>query len=109
EKISASGQGSFLTVLKRFGKHNENMLSFPMEGYTLAIDFKNTQNVHALLEELDELVLKYHGRFYLAKDSRLSSEVVEKGYSQIENFRKFRKHHKLDEQFVSLQSKRLHL
>lgn len=109
ERISKSGQGSFLTVLKRFGKQNENMLSFPMEGYTLAIDFKNTKKVHALLKELDELVLKYHGRFYLAKDSRLSSEVFEKGYSQIEDFRKFRKHHKLDQQFASLQSKRLRL
>ncbi len=109
EKIASSGEGSFLTVLKRFGKQNNNMLSFPKEGYTLAIDFKNTKKVRKLLNELDELVLKYDGRFYLAKDSRVTKEIFESGYEKIELFRKFRKDHQLDGKFSSLQSQRLSL
>ena len=40
QRIVASRCGSFLAVLKAFGKGNDNLLSFPMEGYTLALDFK---------------------------------------------------------------------
>ena len=59
ERISASKRGSFLAALKAFGKGNDNYLSFPMEGYTLALDFKLDQGLFALLDELDKIVLDY--------------------------------------------------
>ena len=59
ERISASKRGSFLAVLKAFGKGSDNYLSFPMEGYTLALDFKLDQGLFALLDELDKIVLDY--------------------------------------------------
>jgi FAD/FMN-containing dehydrogenase len=64
--ISDSGKGSFLAVLKLYGKANENYLSFPMEGYSLALDFKIDKETFNLFDELDKLVLKHGGRFYLA-------------------------------------------
>ncbi len=105
--IGNSGKGSFLAVLKLYGKANENYLSFPMEGYSLALDFKIEEGIFVLLDQLDEIVLKYNGRIYLAKDARVSKEVFEKGYQQIETFRKFRRDNHMDTTFQSLQSKRV--
>ena len=105
--ISNSGKGSFLAVLKLYGKANDNWLSFPMEGYSLALDFKIENGLFDLLDKLDEIVVKHKGRIYLTKDVRVSKEIFEKGYRQIETFRQYRKHKKMDSKFQSLQSKRV--
>ena len=107
EKISKSGKGSFLAVLRLYGKENENYLSFPMKGYSLALDFKIEKGIFELLNSLDEIVLKYGGRIYLTKDVRVSKESFEKGYPNIEKFRELRKKYAMSEKFVSLQSKRV--
>ena len=60
--ISDSGKGSFLAVLKLYGKANDNWLSFPIEGYSLALDFKIEKGLFELLDSLDEIVLKYKGQ-----------------------------------------------
>lgn len=105
--VASSGKGSFLAVLKLHGKTNENYLSFPMEGYSLTLDFKIEDGVFELLDTLDEIVVKYGGRIYLAKDVRVSKEVFEKGYPRIDAFRQFRKDNGMDGTFHSLQSKRV--
>ena len=105
--ISDSGKGSFLAVLKLYGKANDNWLSFPIEGYSLALDFKIEKGLFELLDRLDEIVLKHKGRIYLTKDVRVSKETFEKGYPQIETFRQYRKENKMDEKFQSHQSKRV--
>jgi decaprenylphospho-beta-D-ribofuranose 2-oxidase len=105
--ISKSGKGSFLAVLKLYGKANGNYLSFPMEGYSLALDFKIEKSLFKLLDELDKIIVKYKGRIYLAKDVRVSKKVFEKGYPQIEIFRQYRKENKMKGKFESLQSKRV--
>nr|MBL0687649.1 FAD-binding protein [Sulfurospirillum sp.] len=105
--ISSSGKGSFLAVLKLYGKANENWLSFPIEGYSLALDFKIEKGLFELLDRLDEIVVKHKGRIYLTKDVRVKKETFEKGYPQIETFREFRKQNKMDTKFQSNQSKRV--
>lgn len=105
--ISDSGKGSFLAVLKLYGKANENFLSFPMEGYSLALDFKLDKGLFAFLDQLDEIVVKFGGRIYLSKDVRVNKETFEKGYPMIEKFRQFRQQSGADKKFVSLQSKRV--
>jgi decaprenylphospho-beta-D-ribofuranose 2-oxidase len=107
--ISKSGKGSFLAVLKLYGKANGNWLSFPMEGYSLALDFKIEKGLFDLLDKLDETVIKHKGRIYLAKDARVTKEVFEKGYPQIESFRAYRKENKMDTKFQSFQSKRVEI
>lgn len=106
-KIANSGKGSFLAVLKLFGRGNSNWLSFPKEGYTLALDFKIEPGLFELLDELDQCILEYGGRFYLAKDARVSKTVFEAGYPAIAQFREFRSKHKMNQKFNSLQSSRL--
>ncbi len=105
--IAKSGKGSFLAVLKLYGKANKNYLSFPMEGYSLALDFKIEKGLFELLDELDKIVLKYKGRIYLTKDVRVSKETFEKGYPMIDKFRRFRETNGMDKKFNSLQSKRV--
>lgn len=90
-EISKSGKGSFLAVLKLYGKANENYLSFILEGYSLALDFKIDKGVFELLNRLDKIVNKHKGRIYLTKDVRVSQEVFEKGYPHISQFRDLRK------------------
>ena len=107
--IAVSGIGSALSVLKLFGKENENYLSFPMEGFTLALDFKISRNLMTLLDKLDRIVLEYGGRIYLTKDVRMSATVMEKGYPKLTQFREVRSKYQCENKFCSLQSNRLGL
>ena len=105
--ISSEKLYSFLAVLKLYGAENKNYLSFPLEGYSLAIDFKLSDNLYSLLEKLDHIVLKYKGRIYLSKDVRINKDTFEVNYSKIEKFRNIRQKYQMDKKFQSLQSKRV--
>lgn len=107
--IVKSGRGSFLAVLKVFGAENDNLLSFPMEGYTLALDFKIEPELFGLLERLDQMVLEYGGRIYLTKDVRMSAAVFRKSYHGTASFQAVRERYGARGKFVSFQSKRLGL
>ncbi|MCF6345069.1 MAG: FAD-binding oxidoreductase [Thiomicrorhabdus sp.] len=108
-EIVNSKRGSFLAVLKVFGAENANYLSFPMEGYTLAIDFKIDPTLFAFLDKLDEMVLHYGGRLYLAKDARMSEAMFKQSYPNWETFQTIRQQYGADQCFNSLQSQRLGL
>ncbi len=106
---SHANKGAFLAVLKLHGAANDNLLSFPLEGYSLALDFKMDEDILALLEQLDQIVVKYHGRIYLAKDSRMSKITFEKCYPDFNQFKKIREKYHMKSKFNSHQSKRLGL
>ena len=105
--ISNSKSFSFLAVLKRFGTET-SYFSFPMEGYSLALDFPINSNNLLLMKVLDEITIKYGGRFYLAKDSRIKKNIFEKSDNRISEFRKYRQN-KIQKKFSSIQSDRLNL
>ncbi|MGO8959905.1 MAG: FAD-binding protein [Streptosporangiaceae bacterium] len=91
ERISQTRAPSFVTVLKRFGPGDEGLLSFPMSGWTLALDFPaRTPGLAPLLSWLDEQVVTAGGRVYLAKDSRVSPAALAAMYPRLEEFRKVR-------------------
>jgi decaprenylphospho-beta-D-ribofuranose 2-oxidase len=81
----------FLGTLKRFGPASGGGLSFPMPGWSLAIDMPagNPALVPAL-EELDRDVRRAGGRVYLAKDARLSRNAFERMYPEVSAWRKAR-------------------
>ena len=107
-RISTAGTGSFLAVLKRFGAQ-DGALSFPMEGYTLALDFPINTTTLRLLTELDRITLAHGGRFYLAKDSRMSAATFAASDKRIDAFRQQRKDNNWQDKFKSAQSERLAL
>lgn len=108
-RISDAGLASPLAVLKVFGPGNDNHLSFPIEGYTLALDFKATPEALDVANELDRLVLDAGGRLYLTKDSRMSEKTFRASYPRIEEFEAVRKEYGAAGLFVSEQSRRLGL
>jgi FAD/FMN-containing dehydrogenase len=106
--ISAEGAGSFLAVLKRMGGQTSRF-SFPMEGYTLALDFPVNARTLRLMEQLDAITLDHGGRFYLAKDARMSPETLRRSDARVEGFEKMRNRNDRRDTFASAQSERLKL
>ena len=107
EKITGAGREPCLGVLKLFGPENDNLLSFPMKGYTLALDFKVSPGLFPLLDELDAVVLDHGGRHYLAKDARMKTVVFERGYPKAIEFKTIRAQYGVTDKINSLQSRRL--
>jgi len=91
-EIAQSGEGSFLSILKTFGNRRpKGMLSFPLPGVTLALDFPNKgKKTLKLFERLDSIVRDAGGRIYLAKDARMSRDVFEAGYPLLSEFLQYR-------------------
>ncbi|SFS07828.1 FAD/FMN-containing dehydrogenase [Dyella sp. OK004] len=96
--IAASGQGSFLAVLKQFGDvPSPGMLSFPRPGTTLALDFPNRGgSTLALLNRLDDIVAAAGGAVYPAKDARMSATYFKQYFPAWESFS-----HYIDPKFSS--------
>ena len=82
ERVAASGHGAFLAVLKRFGATRPGLLSFPMEGYSLALDFPLRRGTPELLHSLDRITHARGGRVYLAKDACCQPERMRQGYAE---------------------------
>lgn len=90
--VAASGQGSFLAVLKTFARNRSpGLLSFPMAGATLALDFPNRgASTLALFDRLDAIVRQAGGRLYPAKDARMPRDLFQAGYPGLPEFLRFR-------------------
>ncbi len=86
ERIARSRLASPLAVLKRLGDSGPGLMSFPMAGYTLAVDFPNRANAVGLLGELETLTAQAGGRIYLAKDSTARPETIADMYVKRADF-----------------------
>jgi L-gulonolactone oxidase len=85
---AASGQGSFLAVLKDLGDIAPvGLLSFPREGTTLALDFQNQgERTIRLMADLDKIVASAGGRLYPAKDGRIPADMFQAGFPKFQEF-----------------------
>ena len=87
-RVQESSFHSYLTVMKLL-REEHGYLSFPMEGYTVSMDFANSTGLREFLNKLDEDVVELGGRIYLAKDARMSPKTFREGYPRSEEFEAF--------------------
>lgn len=90
EAVAASGDASFLAVLKSMGRAGHGLLSFAMPGYTLALDVPARPGSAALFAALERITLEAGGRIYLAKDSTLSAAGFATMYPDAGRFQEIR-------------------
>jgi decaprenylphospho-beta-D-ribofuranose 2-oxidase len=111
EAISATGKASFLAVLKKFGPMKpQGPISFPVPGYFLALDFPvGNGEILKHMERWDELVLKFGGRIYLAKDANLRAETFRAMYPRLDEWLQVKKKYDPNNVFVSDMARRLGL
>lgn len=107
--ITDTGESSFLAVIKLFGRANSNHLSFPIAGYTLALDLKISPSTFVLLKKLDDMIATAGGRIYLAKDARITEESFKHMYPNWKIFEEVRAEYGAIGRFRSAQSVRLGL
>lgn len=118
-ETSRAGQGSFLSVLKKFGTQAPMTsslsiplsfpLSFPMAGYTLTLDFPVTERTKKLVDELTQIAISHGGRFYLAKDATLTETAYHQSDKRGAAMAAYRQEMGLSQRFQSQQSQRVGL
>jgi decaprenylphospho-beta-D-ribofuranose 2-oxidase len=88
EEVARARAASFLAVLKTLGGSGRGFLSFPLRGYTLALDFPHRAETRSLLNRLANLACEHGGRVYLAKDACLTQPLFEAMYPKLPEFRR---------------------
>lgn len=81
--ISRSGMGSFLAVLKQCGNQDSpGLLSFPLKGTSLALDFPCGRKLSSLFNHLDDITRAANGRLYPAKDAHMRAADFQRAYPE---------------------------
>ncbi len=106
DRVARRGSASFLAVLKQLGD-SHGLMSFPLRGYTLAMDFPINDSLFGFLDELDTIVTAAAGRIYLAKDARQSRATFAAGYAGLGDLRDIRRRIGATDTLVSHLSARL--
>lgn len=100
----------YLAVLKRFGPEGQGYLSFPREGFTLALDIPiRDGKLFPLLDRLDDIILQHGGRIYLAKDARMAASTFKRMYPRLEAWLQVKRKIDGDDRITSDLAKRLQL
>ena len=105
--ITKSKLGSTIAAVKPLIK-SDGLMSFPIDGFTLAVDFAHNPRLQSLLDKLDRIVIASGGRVYLAKDARLSGRNFTEMYSDsLDNWQNIRKKYHVNNSFSSMMFSRL--
>ena len=107
--IQSSGHYTALNVFKLFGEGNKAPLSYPMKGWNVCVDFPIRPGLNEFLDHLDDQVMEFGGRLYLAKESRTSAEKFHKMYPELPAWLKTRREIDPHGVFASDMSRRLEL
>jgi decaprenylphospho-beta-D-ribofuranose 2-oxidase len=109
-ELVRSRRSSFLSVLKRFGPAGSGLLSFPLAGHTLTLDFPiRDEGLFPFLDRLDEIVLRHAGRVYLAKDARMHPETFRAMYPRFPEWQRLKSRIDPDNRFDSDLARRLRI
>lgn len=105
--VTASGEASFLSVLKKMGPDDTSDLTFAMDGFTIAMDFPINQKTPALMRECHSITRDHGGRVYLAKDAFLTADMLQDTDPRWQEFTAWRHEHGLTPALCSRQAARL--
>lgn len=108
-RLSSTHLSSFLAVLKLMGPGDGAHLSFPQEGWTLALDVPVGAGMSGIFDDFDEQVVEAGGRLYLAKDARMRPELLPLMYPRLDEWLEIRRRVDPDGRFQSDMSRRLGL
>ena len=108
-QIQSSGHYTALNVFKLFGEGTRAPLSYPMKGWNVCVDFPIRDGLNTFLDRLDDQVMEFGGRLYLAKESRTSAEKFHKMYPELPGWLKTRNEIDPTGVFASDMSRRLEL
>lgn len=110
QTVAESGEAACLAVLKSCGAATDGLLSFLQPGHTIALDLPNTgHRLRKLVRRLDELLLHYGGRVYLAKDALTRREAFAAMYPRLAEFRAMKARIDPNCRFSSSQARRLEI
>ncbi|MBK7861581.1 MAG: FAD-binding oxidoreductase [Archangiaceae bacterium] len=104
---SRGGAMSFLCIIKDCGPEGVGLLSFPKKGISIALDLPVRDDTQALVDALNEHVIKEGGRVYLAKDRFTRPEHYRAMEPRLDAFMRIRKQWDPSLKFRSAQSIRL--
>lgn len=107
--INQHGATPILAVLKKFNKHGKGLLSFTEPGFSIAIDFVNSEKNIKAVKELNSYITDIKGKIYLAKDNFLTKEQFESMYNNVDSFKNVLEKYKLNSLYQSKLSQRLGL
>lgn len=109
-KLAGYRCSSFLAVLKSFGEPSDGLISFPQNGWTLAVDLPiRDPRINQMLREIDQLVLSAKGRLYLTKDSRMNHTHLPLMYPRLATWKEVKNSVDPHNIWQSDQGRRLHL
>ncbi|MFO0667613.1 MAG: FAD-binding oxidoreductase [Polyangiaceae bacterium] len=66
--LTKLGGASPLCVIKDCGPEGKGVLSFPLEGTSIAVDMAVSPDIQGIVDRLNEFVIEAGGRIYLTKD-----------------------------------------
>ncbi|HYX91562.1 MAG TPA: FAD-binding oxidoreductase [Myxococcaceae bacterium] len=107
ELLTSLGGASFLCVIKDCGAEGTGLLSFPRPGTSIALDIAVRDDTQALIDALNEFVLREGGRIYLAKDAFTRPEHFRAMEPRLEQFQRIRRAWDPEGRIRSAQSVRL--
>lgn len=96
----------YFAVIKRMG-YSPAPMSYPLDGYSILMDFPLRQGLQEFLNEIDQIVIRNSGKVFLAKDGRISAAAFQKMYTNLEWWLKIKNVVDPQELFSSDMSRRL--
>jgi FAD/FMN-containing dehydrogenase len=105
--VTRLGGASPVTVLKDCGPEGKGVLSFPLEGTSVAVDLAVGDDTQRIVDKLNEFVVAAGGRVYLAKDRFTRAEHFRAMEPRLDRFMAIREKYDPHRRLRSAQSVRL--
>ncbi|MBL8605360.1 MAG: FAD-binding oxidoreductase [Myxococcales bacterium] len=107
ERLTALGGASPLCVIKDCGEEGRGVLSFPMEGTSIAVDMAVSPDIQHIVDNLNAFVIETGGRIYLTKDRFTRADQFRKMEPRLDRFMALRDKYDPQRRLRSAQSVRL--